>query len=470
MFAGSFRGITQTAPLAIYERFSTDFTGALALSAVLVAVSARAAAVGQAARRRDAGSAVLRVEAATRLGAFALDVALEVPAGDCLALAGPVGRGQDLGAARRRRPAAARARARRPAARRCGSTRERGIDVAPERRRCGYVFQEYALFAPPARVAERRLPAARRAARASGARRALELLERFGVAAPRRRRGRGRCRAASASASRVARALARAPARAAARRAALGARRALRAPPAGASSPRVLREAGVPALLVTHDFTEAALLGDARRRDRRRPRRPARARPPSSRRRRRSAFVADFTGAVVLTGTAHAATDGLTRVALDGGGIVVEHSSRARAPVAVSVYPWEIALAPAGTRAHRLGAEPPRRRGRLRHRGRQPRPRRPRRAAAADRRAQRRLGARARPAPGRARRRDLEGGRDAPAAPLTSVRQRSQHAEVAHGLLARDDVGDARGISTHEPVGARTSWSPSVSTSSPSRT
>ena len=40
MFAGSFRGITQTVPLAIYERFSTDFTSALALSAVLVAVSA----------------------------------------------------------------------------------------------------------------------------------------------------------------------------------------------------------------------------------------------------------------------------------------------------------------------------------------------------------------------------------------------------------------------------------------------
>jgi molybdate transport system permease protein len=40
MFAGSFRGITQTVPLAIYERFSSDFTGALALSAVLVAVSA----------------------------------------------------------------------------------------------------------------------------------------------------------------------------------------------------------------------------------------------------------------------------------------------------------------------------------------------------------------------------------------------------------------------------------------------
>ena len=40
MFAGSFRGITQTVPLAIYDRFSTDFPAALALSAILVAVSA----------------------------------------------------------------------------------------------------------------------------------------------------------------------------------------------------------------------------------------------------------------------------------------------------------------------------------------------------------------------------------------------------------------------------------------------
>jgi molybdate transport system permease protein len=39
MFAGSVRGVTQTAPLAIYERFGTDFTSALALSAVLVAAS-----------------------------------------------------------------------------------------------------------------------------------------------------------------------------------------------------------------------------------------------------------------------------------------------------------------------------------------------------------------------------------------------------------------------------------------------
>ncbi len=40
IFAGSFRGISQTTPLAIYDQFSSDLTGALALSAVLVIVSA----------------------------------------------------------------------------------------------------------------------------------------------------------------------------------------------------------------------------------------------------------------------------------------------------------------------------------------------------------------------------------------------------------------------------------------------
>lgn len=39
MFAGSVQGVTQTLPLAIYGRFATDFSGALALSALLIAVS-----------------------------------------------------------------------------------------------------------------------------------------------------------------------------------------------------------------------------------------------------------------------------------------------------------------------------------------------------------------------------------------------------------------------------------------------
>jgi molybdate transport system permease protein len=40
MFAGSFRGITQTLPLAIYDQFTNDFPAALAMSALLVVVSA----------------------------------------------------------------------------------------------------------------------------------------------------------------------------------------------------------------------------------------------------------------------------------------------------------------------------------------------------------------------------------------------------------------------------------------------
>ncbi len=40
MFAGSFRGVTQTASLAIYDRFATDLDGALALAVVLVAIAA----------------------------------------------------------------------------------------------------------------------------------------------------------------------------------------------------------------------------------------------------------------------------------------------------------------------------------------------------------------------------------------------------------------------------------------------
>jgi molybdate transport system permease protein len=40
LFAGSFQGVTQTAPLAIYAQFGNDLPGALALAAVLLVVSA----------------------------------------------------------------------------------------------------------------------------------------------------------------------------------------------------------------------------------------------------------------------------------------------------------------------------------------------------------------------------------------------------------------------------------------------
>jgi putative spermidine/putrescine transport system ATP-binding protein len=151
---------------------------------------------------------VLRVEARARLGALALDVALDVQAGRCLALAGPSGAGKTsilrvaAGLLRPEHGAVA-----------CGEEvwldTARGIDVAPERRGCGYVFQEYALFGHLRawqNVAYPLTGMPRRARRE----RAQELLERFGIGAladarPRTLSGGERQRVA------LARALARGP-------------------------------------------------------------------------------------------------------------------------------------------------------------------------------------------------------------------------------------------------------------------
>jgi molybdate transport system ATP-binding protein len=115
---------------------------------------------------------------------------------------------------------------------------------------------------------------------------------------------------------------------------------------AGRELAAVLQAAGVPALLVTHDFQEAALLGDrvgvmdGGRIVQTGSASELAAEPASP-------FVADFTGAVVLTGTASPGAGGLTRVALDGGG-EVSSPDAGEGPVAVTVFPWDIALAPPG--------------------------------------------------------------------------------------------------------------------------
>lgn len=281
---------------------------------------------------------MLRVEAQARLGAFALDVALETPAGGCLAVAGPSGAGKSSVL----RIVAGLVRPQRGRVECDGDVwldTDSGVDLAPERRRCGVVFQDYALF--PALSAWQNVAYPLRGLpRRERRRRATALLERFGAAhladaRPHTLSGGERQRVA------VARALAREPA-------ALLLDEPLSAldPRARAAAGRelaaVLAGAGVPALLVTHDFAEAALLGtrvgviDGGRVVQVGTAAELAAAPAS-------AFVADFTGAVVLTGQARVAADGLTHVAIDGGGLVVS-TDPADGPVAVSVYPWEIAV------------------------------------------------------------------------------------------------------------------------------
>jgi molybdate transport system ATP-binding protein len=299
---------------------------------------------------------VLRVEARTRLGALELDVAVEVGDGECLALAGPSGAGKTSVL----RVAAGLVHPERGLVEAGGETwldTRRGIDLLPERRRCGYVFQEYALF-PHLTAWQNVAYPLRRVPRRERRQRALALLERFAIehvadARPATLSGGERQRVA------LARVLARRPGvllldeplSALDARTRAGASRELA---------QVLREVEVPALLVTHDFAEAAQLGDrvgvidsGRVVQEGTPSELAAA--------PRSAFVADFTGAVVLTGTARNGPDGLTRVQLDGGGAVVS-TDRGEGPVAVSVYPWEIAIEPAseaphGSAQNRLPAE-----------------------------------------------------------------------------------------------------------------
>jgi molybdate transport system ATP-binding protein len=223
---------------------------------------------------------------------------------------------------------------------------ERGMDVPPERRGCGLVFQDLALFPHMSAVGN--------VAYAAGREHALELLERFGLAhraeaRPRELSGGERQRVA------LARALAARP------------RALLLDEPLAALDPRtrahaarelssVLAELDIPVIAVTHEFTEAALLArevailEAGRV-------VQRAAPSELAAAPASGFVADFTGAVVLTGVAHPGE--LTRVELDGGGEVTS-VDRAEGPVAVSVHPWEIALertVPDGSALNRLPAD-----------------------------------------------------------------------------------------------------------------
>lgn len=288
----------------------------------------------------------LEFEVGSRLRDFELELGLSVAVGECVALVGPSGAGKSTVL----RTIAGLHRADRGRVTlddRTWLDVNAGIDLPPERRACGYVFQDYALF--PRMCAWKNVAfALREMPRAQRRGRAVELLESFGVAElaeapPSQLSGGERQRVA------LARALAGEPdvllldeplAALDARTSAASARELSRA----------IARSAAPTVVVTHDFGEAALFAD-RVAVIDRGRVVQLGSPAELSARPASAFVADFAGASVLFGVARPGPSGNSVVELGGGTTVVAAES-ASGPVAVAVFPWEITLEPSGSEAH----------------------------------------------------------------------------------------------------------------------
>jgi len=272
----------------------------------------------------------LELDIAFGLRSFALDVALSIGR-ETLALVGPSGAGKTTvlrAVAGLRRPDSGRI----ALGERAWFDGAAGVDLPPEARSVGLVFQEYALF-PHMTV---------RANVAFGGRgrRVDELLERFGIGAlagerPASLSGGERQRVA------LARALARDPSVLLLDEP-LSALDAHTRGVVRAELQDLLAELALPALLVTHDFRDAAALADrvgvvvdGTLRQLGTPselvERPA------------DAFVVSLTGGNLLHGTARPLPGGGSEVQLESGALL-RSDDRATGAVGVAVYPWEISV------------------------------------------------------------------------------------------------------------------------------
>ena len=218
---------------------------------------------------------------------------------------------------------------------------ERGVCLPPERRRVGLVFQEYALFP--------HLDVRRNVAYGAAGKPVDELLERLRIAhlaaaSPRELSGGERQRVA------LARALARDP-EVLLLDEPLSALDAHTKAAVRGELAELLRGLGLPTLLVTHDYEDAAALADEvgvlvdgslRQLG-----------PPSELvARPGDAFVAAFTGANLLRGRARRGGGTLTAVRLESGEELYS-TDEAAGEVGLVVYPWEIAV----SRAHAADAD-----------------------------------------------------------------------------------------------------------------
>jgi ABC-type sulfate/molybdate transport systems ATPase subunit len=208
---------------------------------------------------------------------------------------------------------------------------DRRLFRKPDERRVGLVFQEYALF-PHLSV--------RQNVAYAGKERVDEYLERFGIAhlsnaRPTALSGGERQRVA------LARALARGPGLILLDEP-LSALDAHTKGTVRAELQELLRELALPTILVTHDFEDAAALAeqvgvivDGQLRQFATPNelvdRPA------------DAFVASFTGANLLRGTARRLDDDTTLIRLETGELVYS-TDWGEGDVGVVVYPWEISV------------------------------------------------------------------------------------------------------------------------------